>query len=128
MGKEKENIEKLAIEIKDFLNLHELDFDIAIYFNSKILDKMGKKDWELIENVLPSTFTKYANDETITLIFEGPFYGMINFSWTNLEYRNEIDNKFRETLNKYGYYYEIGEAWNIALYKFGKTHCVTIKK
>lgn len=51
----------------------------------------------------------HYNDETITISFEGTFYKAINFTNEYVEF-----NKF---INSKGYYFEFGNAWNLALYE-----------
>lgn len=109
-------MELLAEEIKNFLILNKLDHEISIYYDNICWKKWSNDTWVRVENVKASTVTLYANDSTITLIFEGPFYDIINFYHPNLKYRNKIESKFSKILKKYGYYYEIGESVSITLY------------
>lgn len=43
--------------------------------------------------------------------FEGPFYHAMNYDG------GAILEKFDDLLHEYGLYYELGDAWNLSLYK-----------
>jgi hypothetical protein len=64
------------------------------------------------EGLKGSNYTQYANDETITMTFEGDFYSCMNYGSNPILYE-----KFGELLKKYDLYFELGNAWNLALYK-----------
>ena len=112
-----DKIEKLAYEIKGLLDKYSYSGDTAIYFNNKRLATFTDEDygkWVLQEGYKGSDYTEYANDNTITMTFEGmgSIHDVINYR------ENE---KFLDKLNKlfenYGYYYELGNSWNLALYE-----------
>jgi len=115
MDKEKK-IEELAFKIAELLKEHGCHIDVAIYFSGKRLTTFeGKKpygEWELQEGYKASNITEYANNDTITMTFEGSFYSVINYGTDR-----ELFRKFNELLQSYGYYYEQGNAWNLALYE-----------
>jgi hypothetical protein len=53
----------------------------------------------------------------MSMSFEGDFYGCINF--TNeygAYYDNRIMKSFNAILDKYGVWYELGDAWNLTCY------------
>lgn len=112
-------IEKLALEITRVLDKHNSSSDTAIYFNNKRLatftdGSYGK--WVLQEGYKGSDYTDYANNETITMTFEGmgSLYDAINYF--NSETQTlllELDELFES----YGYYYEMGNSWNLALFE-----------
>ena len=84
--------------------------DTSIYFGGKCWRyKNGEKT--VIQDMKGSQFTEYANDKTITVTFEGVIYDHVNgdYGW---DFIDELD----ELLQPYGYYKELGEAWNFALH------------
>ena len=61
----------------------------------------------------PQMWVKYANRETITLTFEGAFYGVVN---GHSKESSALMEEFIELLRGDGFYYELGDAWNLTLY------------
>ena len=60
----------------------------------------------------PGDYFEYVNPEHIlSMSFEGPIYHMFNYG----EYKPVL-KKFNELLEKYGLYYELGNAWNLTCY------------
>ena len=116
----KKKIEKLATEIRDFMLDRELWIDTRIYFNGKAFatdDGNGHYAYNdpnnlfVLEDIDPHTYTKYAGD-ILTMTFEGPLYDMINYGdWP------KAMERFNAILDKYGVWYELGEAWNLTLYE-----------
>lgn len=111
-------LKELAYEIADFLDHHDLNMDTSIYFNNKALrsKKEGEEyNWTLMKDIKGSDYTEYANDKTITMTFEGigSMYNIINGYENGYYFRDQFD----ELLEDYGYYYQLGNSWNLALYK-----------
>ena len=115
--------ELLANEIYSWCKKHHLWGDNIIYFNGKALasfpewnGEQGKQlaeDLYEYENRNPKDYFEYANPETVSMSFEGPLYSVLNGyvrGWTK---REEELNKIFE---KYGYYFEYGNAWNLSAY------------
>jgi hypothetical protein len=90
--------ESLAYEILSLLKEHELENGVWIYFNNKCLDGNGK----ITDNVRAGDKFEYANDETVSMAFEGAFY--------------EVMPKFTKLLASYGLFYEQGNHSNLAAY------------
>ena len=114
----KETIEELAYEIKALLSKHNMDGDTCIYFNDKRLQCLTTnrpRGWRLEEGYDPTDYTEYCNSDTITMTFEGirSMYNVVN------GYENKVTfmEEFEELLDMYGYYYELGNAWNLTLYE-----------
>ena len=84
--------------------------DTRIYFGNKCWDYNGGEK-TVIKDIKGSEFTEYANDQTITATFEGEIYDHVN-AYNGWDFINELD----ELLEVYGYYKELGNAWNFALY------------
>lgn len=107
----KENLENLGREIGILLKKYDCQKDVSIYFNNKKMT-FKESDWLLLDGFNPKDYTEYANEETITMTFEGYFYEVVNVG----ELPNLL-NKFIKLINEFGYYYEMGSAWNLALYE-----------
>jgi len=114
--KEKSVLEKLAYEIAELLEKHECHTDVAIYFEGKRLStfadlKENYRKWVLEEGYDPKSYTEYANPKTITMTFEGSFYEVMNYGFSPKLY-----DKFTQLINSYGFWFELGNAWNLSLY------------
>lgn len=116
----KTNIEELAKEIISFLEANELASDVSIYFNNKVMRARGTWDenynyipkWETTDNVNPHDYFEYAAyDHIISMSFEGPLYHVLNYG-----FGDETEEAFRAIFEKYGLYYELGNAWNMSVY------------
>lgn len=105
-----EQKEKLANEILELLKEYDLNGDLRIYYNNKCLQGNGA----VIEDVKGSDKFEYANDDTLSITFEGAFYSVINYHMPSLH--NEVMPKFKKILENYGLYYEQGHAWNLSTY------------
>ena len=111
-------IQKLAYEIAELLSDRGYEGDMAIYFNGKRLQCFTDEDhdgWKLEEGYKGSDYTEYANDDTITMTFEGIYsiYDEIN----GYSRRTNVIDEFESLLESYGYYFELGNAWNLSIYK-----------
>lgn len=115
----KTNIEELANEIIGFLERSGLASDVSIYFNNKVMRSRGEYDddynyipkWVTTENVNPHDYFEYcAYDHILSMSFEGPLYDVLNYTFGKME------EKFRAIFDKYGLYYEFGNAWNLSAY------------
>ena len=112
----KANIETLANEIITFLEINTLASDVSLYFNDKVMrgrHKWDKDDnyivyWVTEDNVDPHTYFEYAAyDHILSMSFEGPLYNLLNYS---------CSAEFDAIFEKYGLYYEFGNAWNLTAY------------
>ena len=105
---------KMANEIVEFLQINNLGGDLRIYFNDMAYSVDYKGSVEVIYDIKASDYFDYANNDTISMSFEGDFYSVMNgygkYNW-------DIQEEFSKILDKYGYYHELGNAWNLALYK-----------
>lgn len=114
----KKDIENFANEIMDFLIKNGLDSGVCIYFNNKRIE--NKYTWngddfipEFIveEDMNPLDYFEYVNYEHIlSMSFEGPLYEVLNYTFGKKE------EKFRQIFEKYGVYFELGNAWNLSVY------------
>ena len=115
----KANIEELAKEIITFLEVNELASDVSIYFNNKVMRARGTWDkdynyipkWETTEDVSPHDYFEYAAyDHILSMSFEGPLYDVLNYTFGRKE------EGFNAIFNKWGLYFELGNAWNLTTY------------
>ena len=114
----KKDIENFAYEIWDFLFDNDLDSDVCIYFNNKRM--RNKCTWNgdnfisefiIEEDMNPLDYFEYVNYEHIlSMSFEGPLYEVLNYTFGKKE------EKFRQIFEKHGFYYELGNAWNLSVY------------
>lgn len=116
--REKRN-ENLANDIYNLLREYEIWRDVAIYYNGKCMstsyrDAEGKEhfrynDEPFIYEDDPRRYFEYvAKDHILSMSFEGDLYDIINYG----EYPS-ILKKFDEIFERYGVYYELGNAWNL---------------
>lgn len=117
-----QQIEQLAVEIREYLLEHEMLQDVDIYFNHK---RFGCKDPEsgkyyyndrenlfVEEGIEPQTYFEYVNpDHILSMSFEGPVCEMLYYD----EYP-AIRKGFDAIFEKYGLYYEFGHHWNFSCY------------
>ena len=116
--------EYLAIEIYQWCKRKGLWGDNCIYYDGiawaswpEWKGEIGKKiaeDLYQYENRNPLDYFEYANPDTLSMSFEGPLYAVLNASvngWVKLE------DQFLKLFKKYGYYYEMGHAWNLSAYE-----------
>ena len=104
--------------------------DLCIFFNGKALS--SESTWNVWKGVLvsakknkiteevnkvyeytdidsPKTWTEYANEESVTIIFDGLFYDYIHLipnSW----------DKLQEVLDKHNAYFEVGHSTDLSIY------------
>ena len=105
-----ERIEKMAVEIRAFLLEHGIWQDTDIYFNGKRFttrDPETKKyyynDPEKLfveDNQNPRDYFEYVADDHM---INGYAYG-------------GLVRRFHKIFEKYGVYYEQGDAWNLTCY------------
>ncbi len=128
--KQMEANEKIARDILAFLKKKYCWEDICIFFNGKAWS--SNKTWNVFKGELieepddtdpyitingvyeftdidsPKHWTEYANEDTVTLVFDGAFYEWIN-------YHGDV-SEFENVLEKYNAYFEMGEAFNLSIY------------
>lgn len=115
--------EQLATEIFEWLVKHEMWVDVCIYFNGKRWSTNNKDCTDFCYNehryyedeADPRDYFEYVNETNIlSMSFEGPLYEVLNAyrpGWVKLE------DEFRKIFEKYGIYYELGNAWNLSCYE-----------
>ena len=115
----KKDIENLASEIMAFLEAHDIADSVSIYYNGNVVrSKTEYKSnneysytWIKTENVAPHDYFEYAAyDHILSMSFEGGLYDLLNYSGGS-----KMD-KFEKIFERYGLYYELGNAWNLTCY------------
>ena len=117
--------EALAKDIYNWCQKKGLWGDNIIYFNGKAWS--SSKKWSGVqgkpigddlyeyEDKNPRDYFEYVNDPNIlSMSFEGPLNHVLNAyvrGWVKLE------NEFMKLFEKYGLYYEMGNAWNLSAYE-----------
>lgn len=121
---------EFAAEIVKFLKENHLWLDVRVYFNrmcfatdnGKGIGTLRESRTEtngplyFIPDIDPRDYFQYVNpNHILSMSFEGPFYECLN-GYAG-DYGYEIEAEFRQLLQKYGCYYELGDAWNLSVYK-----------
>lgn len=117
--------ERLAKDIYKWCKKKDLWGDNCIYFNgaawaswSEWSGEEGKQiddDLYFYKNKNPKEYFEYVNnDHILSMSFEGGLYYVLNAyvpGWTKKE------SEFQKLFAKYGWYYELGHAWNLSVYE-----------
>ena len=115
----KADIERLANEIKAFLEAYQIANSVSIYYNGNVIRSKTEYDleynetysWVKTNGIDPHDYFEYAAYEHIlSMSFEGGLYDVLNYSGGS-----KMD-KFMKIFEKYGLYYELGNAWNLTCY------------
>jgi hypothetical protein len=105
----------LANEIRDFVINNNLACDVRIYFNNTCYDWYdGKQYFDepiLINDIKASDYFEYANNDTVSMTFEGALYDILN---NGASYR--LQSEFEDIFERNNCYYELGNAWNLSVY------------
>ena len=106
--------EVLVKKICDYLIENKLQDSTLIYYNNIALkwDCSLQKYTVIKKDVKATDCFKYAINEHICMTFEGSLYQLIN-SCEDIEKLNQFD-EFIESL---GLSYELGNLWNMVIYK-----------
>ena len=124
-----EDKEKVVIALIHWLDERDLFYDVHIYCNNKCWssnrynnvkksnmmivsdEKIAKNEFYVENDVVASDYIEYANNNLITMSFEGPLYYEINYG------NGEIEQGLSEFFNKRGMYFELGYAWSLSTYE-----------
>lgn len=115
----KADIERLASEIRAFLEAYQIASSVSIYYNGNVTRSKTEYDseynetysWVKTDDIDPHDYFEYAAYEHIlSMSFEGGLYDVLNYSGGS-----KMD-KFMKIFEKYGLYYELGNAWNLTCY------------
>jgi hypothetical protein len=102
---------KVAKTIERYLRKNELDTDVRIYFSGKCWDYDSSGRKTIIEDIKASEYFEYANDDTISMSFEGALNEHLN-----MHYGYAVFEEFN-ALDFDGHYFEMGHSWNLSFYK-----------
>ena len=114
--------EELATEIFNWLNDKEMWVDIHIYFNGKCWSTNNQNHTEFCYNerryfeyeAEPTDYFEYVREPNIlSMSFEGVFYDVLNGYVSGCV---KLEEEFRNIFDKYGVYYELGNAWNLSCF------------
>ena len=108
---------EMVRKIESWLKKNKLTAMVRIYFNNKCFcwyDNYQNK--KVIEDIKGSEYFEYANDETISISFEGPLYDVLNYACDSKRYE-ALEDEFDNLIRDYGYYFELGSAWKLAMYE-----------
>lgn len=114
--------EKLAKDIIDWLLKKGIFDDTFIYVNGKRYGtydgeghyNYGTDSWDKVyveEDKDPKDYFEYAGPH-LSMSFEGPLYDVLNYGWEYEGYQ-KWEEELTEIFKKYGYYFELGNAWNL---------------
>lgn len=118
-----EQREQLARDILNWLVDHKLWVDVQIYFNGKCWSTCNKDHTEFCYNenryfeykAEPNDYFEWVREPNIlSMSFEGGLYDVLNgyvSGWVRLE------NEFKKIFEKYGLYFELGNAWNLSCFE-----------
>lgn len=114
--------ESLAADIRQWCLKHDLWQNIRIFFDGKMLSsdpcslngiiaETLSEDLYLHEGVNPADFFDYVNPETLSMAFGNPLYYIVNAYSVDFEI---LEDEFQSLFIPYGYYYQLGDAWNLS--------------
>lgn len=129
-SKQKIRNQRIANDLIKFIQNKGCWEDICVFFNGKAISSNSK--WNVWKGVLisakkneiteevnkvyeytdidsPKHWTKYANEESVTVIFDGTFY-----DW--LHYYSGAWDKLQSILDPYNAYFEIGNMTDLSIY------------
>lgn len=126
--------EACAQEIISWAKSHYLWEDCGIYVNGKCycsykadpgMELMLEETNDIGEKIrvwvgerdVSRYFEYYNKDHFLSMFFEGPIYDILNFYGPSMNYCQKMEQEFGDILAKYGYWYELGNQWNLSLYK-----------
>jgi hypothetical protein len=113
-------VEKVALALRKFLEERGLWAGCQMYYNGKKIRRQSNTIDAIEDGANPHDVTEYGNPDTITLIFEeGELYGELNYGTYNPltgKYNWKTTDALHTMLEKLGWYYELGHAWNLSLF------------
>ena len=122
----KTEAEKCARDIIDWLIKHDLWIDTAVYVNGKRYGDYDSIDYNygntcdcvfVEDNMDPRDYFEFAGD-FLSMSFEGPLYEILNYYDDFIPgYDDKMIEEFNRIIGKYNAHFEMGDAWNLTLYK-----------
>ena len=104
----KNKIHQMANEIYNYLHAYGMMNSVCIYYNNKrMMNNDGQKVIE--DNINQLDYFQYAaKHHILSMSFEGALYRSINYGIGC--------PKLEAIFEKYGVYYELGNAWNLTVF------------
>lgn len=99
--------------ISKWLVANDLYGGVHIYFNDRAYSFGDGGKITRRSGIKGSYYFHYANDDTVSMSFEGPLFTMLNFYHPR---STELHEQFMNLLDKHGFWFEKGNAWNLSLY------------
>lgn len=101
-------ITRMANEIYRYLHVYNMMDGVCIYYNNKRI--MERNEQKIVEdNINPLDYFEYAaKHHILSMSFEGKLYCHINYG--------DGCPKLNAIFDKYGVYYELGNAWNLTVF------------
>jgi hypothetical protein len=87
--------------------------DYRIFYNGKAIDVNTSTGRKIMDDKLASEYVDYSNTAGVTVTFDGAIYDLMNYS-SDFALVNELT----DLLEKYGCWYENGNAWNFSVYEW----------
>lgn len=125
-----EEKEKLVYALIKWLVKHEVFCDISIYCNNKCWksdyyqstdkftnmqeihnEKISPEPFYLVQNIKAKDYIEFANENLITMSFEGPLYHELNYG------NGKTYQELQKFFEKRGLYFEQGYAWSLSVYE-----------
>ena len=110
---QKERNLRVTHDIRKWLVANQLHYAVTIYFNDVAYS--FKDDGEITRrpDTKGSNYFHYANDDTVSMSFEGPLCEVLNFYHPR---STELHEEFMQLVEKHGFWFEMGNHWNLSLY------------
>jgi hypothetical protein len=99
--------------ISKWLVANHLHGDVHIYFNDRAYSFEDDGKITRRSHIKGSNYFHYANDDTVSMSFEGPLWEVLNFYHPR---STELHEQFMNLLDEHGFWFERGNHWNLSLY------------
>jgi|TARA_S200002703_G_C3608545_1_gene186873 hypothetical protein len=99
--------------ISKWLVANDLHGEVHIYFNDRVYSFENDGKITRRSGIKGSTRFHYANDDTVSMSFEGPLYEVLNFYHPR---SGELHEQLTNLVWEHGFWFEKGNAWNLSLY------------
>lgn len=120
-------LDRLRDDLIDYLVRRDLFDDVIIYEGGKRYLSSGygcvsglepaqhvtRKGTEVelwVETARASEYLEFANDDTLSMAFEGPLYDAMNYG------NGAVESDLQRIFERYALYFEMGDAWNLTAY------------
>lgn len=106
---------KCATTFAKWLAKHYLTDGVCIYVDHKryTVSDSGELVYDI--DAEPKEYFEWAGD-FMSASFEGPLYDVLNYGFESEHYQ-KLETEMIGLFEKFGHYSELGNAWNLSLYK-----------